>query len=195
MKIFYCTFLGALLSLALTAQKKQPQVKFNSNIQGGILEGQHHNTTGQLQWVNGFRVGSWAAGIGVGVDYYGSKRSLPLFVDVKKYLLSGHKSPFVYASAGHNFSWLRDDQKRFAWSVLNYKEEGGLYYDVGIGYRFPVGRWLDMGFSGGYSYKRQKEVFQLAPCITCFPQPQPSFIPDSYDYQFRRLSLKASLWF
>ena len=101
----------------------------------GILEGDAGKTFGQIQLVNGIQQNACFYGLGVGIDYYGSKRSIPLFVDVKRDLRKGNKTPFVFADGGYNVSWLRDSEKSYI-GGRNYKPTGGMYYETGIGYKF-----------------------------------------------------------
>ena len=101
----------------------------------GILEGDAGKTFGQIQLVNGIQQNAWFYGLGVGIDYYGSKRSIPLFVDVKRNLKKGNKTSFVFVAAGYNFSWLRAGEKNIIWD-MDYIASGALYYETGIGYKF-----------------------------------------------------------
>jgi len=179
-----------------TRKKAVNQNKFTSMLQLGILEGQADKSYGQLQLVNGIQRNAWFYGLGLGIDYYASKRSVPLFIDIRRDFKKGNRTPFVYADGGYNFSWLRDKDKINFWDG-DYKQEGGMYYEAGLGYKFILKNKMSMGFSGGYSFKQQKEkgtrfVFNDFPR---FPQPSNNARPDIYDYKFRRLCFKLNCSF
>ena len=188
--------LSFLLVTAQTKKKNDLGRKFTSIIQLGILEGDAGKTFGQLQLVNGIQQNAWFYGLGVGIDYYGYKRSIPLFVDLKRNLKKGNKTPFVFADAGYNFSWLRNNEKSYIWDT-NYKPTGVLYYEAGIGYKFILKNILAFGFSAGYSFKEQKETYGsiliVEPPITGPANYNPPF--HSYYYKFRRISIKFNCYF
>ena len=189
--------LSFLLVNAQQINEKNSSAKFTSIIQLGILEGDAGKTFGQIQLVNGIQQNAWFYGLGVGIDYYGSKRSVPLFVDVKRDLRKGNKTPFVFADAGYNFSWLRAGEKNIIWD-MDYKASGGLYYEAGLGYKFILKNKITIGFSAGYSFKHQKETYGTTLLIEApiFPQPYYYNPPvNSYDYKFRRISIKFNCSF
>jgi hypothetical protein len=179
-----------------TKKKVANQNKFTSMLQLGILEGQADKSYGQLQLVNGIQKNAWFYGLGLGIDYYASKRSIPLFVDIRRDFKKGKKAPFIYADAGYNFSWLRDKDKINFWGG-DYKQQGGMYYEAGLGYRFVLKNNMSMGFSGGYSFKHQKETGTrfLWNDFPTFPQPSTNQQPDVYDYKFRRICFKLNCSF
>jgi hypothetical protein len=188
--------LSFLLVSSQTKKKNDFGSKFTTIIQLGILEGDAGKTFGQVQLVNGIQQNAWFYGLGIGVDYYGPKRSVPLFVDVKRDLKKGNKTPFIFADAGYNFSWLRDSEKSYIWST-NYKPTGGLYYEAGVGYKFILKNKIAFGFSAGYSFKEQKETYGsiliVEPPITGTANYNPPL--DSYYYKFRRISIKFNCSF
>jgi hypothetical protein len=199
LSILSCT----LLILFADAQKKSEpssKYKFISTVNFGLLEGRADKSFGQIQLVNGVKKNTWLYSIGIGVDYYGAKRSAPLFIDVKKDLKSGKKIPFVYFDGGYNFSWLRDKEKITfgGFGGHNYKQRGGLFYEAGMGYKFVLKSKLALGFSAGYSYKQSKEIYTPFIWIDFppYPNPNPSAQnSETYDYKFRRISFKLSCWF
>lgn len=196
--ILACIILN-LSFLMVTAQVKKTNnsnAQFTSILQLGILEGDAGKSFGQLQLVNGIRQNAWFYGLGVGIDYYGSKRSVPLFIDVKRDFKKGSKTPFVFADAGYNFSWLRDKDKNMSWST-DYQASGGLYYEAGIGYKFLLKNKTTVGFSAGYSFKQQHEAYGKNFVIEPPVFPTPAYKPpvDYYDYKFRRISVKFNCSF
>ncbi len=183
-------------SNAQAKMKANPAVKFTTIVQAGILEGEANKTFGQFQLVNGIQYNAWFYGLGLGVDYYGDKRSVPLFLDIKGDLKKGKKTPFVYADAGYNFSWLREGDKMNFWGT-DYKTRGGLFYETGLGYKFILKNKMALGLSAGYSFKQQKEMFKQNVFMDFPPYNQPGYIQpyDIYDNQFRRVSLKFNCSF
>ncbi|MFT3683223.1 MAG: hypothetical protein QM791_23390 [Ferruginibacter sp.] len=192
---FIITVISCFLFVNLYAQQNKQDKRnavFVPLLQVGLLEGAYGKTAAQLQLVNGFQVQQWFAGIGAGIDYYGDKRSVPVFLGIRRFIPGGSKSFFVYADAGYNISWIRKSQQKYSFADNNFSQQGGLFYDAGVGYRFPLNK-IVLGFSGGYSFKKQTEKYILGGCPTCMPSIPPQ--PDSYEYKFRRISLKMSCWF
>ena len=155
----------------------------------GLLEGDKSSSF-QLQLVNGFAFKSWYAGIATGIDYY-FMRSIPLSIYTEKTL--SQKLPFfLYGSGGVHFIWQRDLGNDFAWngdSEFNH----GLYYDAGLGYRFPVARNGAIRLSIGFSEKQFKETRNWQNYdIWGRPLQQQKEI---YSYSLRRLSLRAGFRF
>jgi hypothetical protein len=175
-----------LLILHAQAQEKKAAGKpvFTSINTLGILEGQG-GTSFTIQSINGIRLNTISIGAGVGLDYY-IIRSVPVFLDVRKDLFSKRQTPFVYANAGTNLPW---DQQ------VNYYEEvkvkGGLYYEAGLGYSWPL-KSTNIIVSLGYSYKAFEE--QIKSMVFCFDGNCPE-LNEKRAYQLRRLSIKAGFRF
>jgi hypothetical protein len=185
-----------LLTDAQTKKKTFPVNKFTSIIQAGILEGGADKSFGQFQLVNGIQRNAWFYGLGLGIDYYGAKRSVPLFFDVKRDLIKGKRTPFIYADAGYNFSWLREKDKIVYWGT-DYNAKGGLYYEMGLGYKFILKNKMAFGLSAGYSFKEQEETYKRVLFFDFPPVPHTTYspTPDIYHYSFRRISLKFNCSF
>ena len=183
--------LSILLATAQTKKKNDFGSKFTTIIQLGVLKGNAGKTFGQVQLVNGIQQNAWFYGLGAGVDYYGPKRSVPLFIDVKRDFKKGNKTPFVFADAGYNVSWVRDSEKSYIWNT-NYKPTGGMYYEAGIGYKFILKNKTAFGFSAGYSFKEQHETFPNS----IIPLPANVHVDYSdYNNKFKRLSVKINYSF
>ncbi len=189
--VFICGMV--LLAIAQPAVNNKSPLIFRSIISAGILEGQYDKTTAQFQLVNGMQKNTWFTGMGLGIDYYGGKRSVPLFAAIEKDLRKDKKSPFVYVNGGYNFSWLRENEKRF-FQGTGYSQTGGLFYELGLGYKFILKNKMYLGFAAGYSEKRQNEKISSPQfCTFCFPLPVPAV--EEFNYTFKRISLKMSCWF
>ena len=172
--------------------KKQSAIKFQSSLQAGSLFGQAGSKPAlTVSVINGIRTKEWFAGIGVGIDYYGAKRSIPLFAALQKSLSKKPNSFFLYGNAGYNFGWLKESEKRNRGSYVN--QTGGLFYDAGIGYQFKISKINKLGFTVGYTFKQTKEAY-FYPCWYCgndigIPP------PEIENYKFRTIALKFNWWF
>jgi hypothetical protein len=173
--------------------KKKPVRSFQSIFLAGIVEGQADKTFAQLQSVNGIKIRTWFAGMGLGIDYYGAKRSIPLFAAIQKDVKENKKTPFAYGNAGYNFSWLRNKEKIVS-TLADYSQSGGLFYELGLGYKFLLKNKMYLGLSAGYSYKQQSEkIVSQQFCVSCVPRPVPPI--EEFEYKFRRVSIKMNCWF
>ncbi|MFL5808814.1 MAG: hypothetical protein ACJ749_04785 [Flavisolibacter sp.] len=174
------------ISINLNAQSDTPlhtKQKFETAVLIGFVEGEM-GTSMQLQLINGIRFSHTSVGIGAGLDHY-AMRSIPLFIDIRQNILKSAKSPFVYADAGINFPWKSKD---FEWAT---DTDSGIFYELGLGYRFPVKSnavLLNLGYSfKSYAHEDQMELWCLVP-----PCP---VITNHYDFKLRRLSLKLGFNF
>lgn len=191
-KTIYLAISCMLLLLSTKGQhaaKPSSPFKFQSNLQSGILVGQKGSQAALVfSAVNGFQSKTWFGGLGVGLDYYGSKRTAPLFINIQKQLSARRNTWFGYMNVGYNMPWLKGDEKlQYA---QKYKVIGGVYYEVGGGYKFTVFTKTRLGLSAGYSYKQLKEDY-TPPCALCeWSTPQEQIAR----YEFRRVALKLNWW-
>lgn len=171
---------------AVEKSKKGCSCNFSPIFNVGFIEGEN-GTSLQLQTIQGIRYGKWFAGVGAGLDYY-HLRTIPLFLDIRREFFNGNHAPFVYLDGGYHFPWARDKDKG-EWTKLSY--EGGLYYDVGLGYR--VGRSSKQnGFliSAGYSFKYLTEIRKSQVCINWNCQEEAN---EWFKYKLHRLSIKVGM--
>jgi hypothetical protein len=147
---------------------------FASYFNFGVLEGEAR-TALLFQTIQGMRFGKWFTGIGAGLEYY-FVRTVPVFVDVRRTLLNRRYSPFAYADAGMHFPWARDKDQP-VWGGKS-KYNNGLWYDVGVGYRFALGKETALLLSAGYSHLAMKETRSSNSHIL---------------WKFNRLSLKVGI--
>jgi hypothetical protein len=171
----------AFACLQGTAQQSKPA--FHSIMQGGLLEGQRGSAF-QLQAINGYAYKTWFAGIGAGLDYYHT-RSIPVFLNLRKAFFAGDKSPFLYASGGYHFPWLKAAEENW----FSTKGKGGLYYDIGLGYQVPVMKKSAFFFSAGFSGKDFSVEESDRVWITPWPMPEPN--RRRFDHNLRRLSIQT----
>lgn len=177
-----------LLFLCVQASAQKQGYRYQGSVQGGLLEGKGGSAF-QLQTVNGLQYKTWAAGVGVGLDYYHT-RSIPLFLSLRKNMGAGSKTPFVYLNGGYHFPWLKEAND--GWYIS--KAKGGLYYDAGIGYQVPVFKASSLFFSLGFSGKEftRTQTFD-GPVIAIYPAPWPD--TRLYEFNLRRLSIQTGLRF
>jgi len=170
----------------------QNKVEFSSAFKADLLNGEADKAGTELQFVGGVAYKSWFSGIGAGIDYYSGFKSIPVFIEIGKDLKSKKNTPFVNADIGYNWPLINKDYKLNY--GLNYKFQGGLYYELSFGYKFVLTKSLSMALSAGYSYKNFKEVDSAYYGIGPFDQPLPPRV-DVYDYRFRRITVKIAFWF
>ena len=158
-------------------------LRFSSINQVGFLNGERGADL-QLQSVNGVRYQSWFAGVGIGLDFYGT-RGIPLFLDIRRSINMGSKLPlvpFIYADGGIHFPWALDNDKELGY---DNKFRNGLYMDVGLGCEVKLKKQQAVLFSLGYS---RKEVQQRL--IPIEEDRDTQYSPITYDYNYNRLSIK-----
>ena len=181
------TFFAALQFEANAQKSLKP--KLTSINQFGIVWGAAGHAW-QLQTINGLSYKTYSAGIGIGLDYYW-ERTVPIFIDVRKYIFPGKKTPFVYADLGISMPWIKTN-KEVTWYKSDYAN--GEYYDIGIGYRIPIKNKLFGNISLGYSQKWLREERTNEMVIFDFSPYGPNST-EHYNYTLRRFSLKAGLSF
>jgi hypothetical protein len=187
-KVFLPLAIFLLLQVSGNTQKNTKQ-KFTSINEFGMVWGAANNAL-QLQTINGLSHKTFFAGIGVGLDYY-SKRTVPLFMDLRKDIFSKKQIPFVYANIGVDMPWVKADESN-TWYKSNYHHGG--YYGIGIGYKVPISKKLFANMSFGYTQKSLKEE-RINQMVVFDFSPYSSRNGEYYNYTFRRFSLKAGLSF
>jgi hypothetical protein len=173
-----------LLALVLTLQangqdSSHHRYSYSAQAVIGMQQG-NYGTGVQLQLINGIRMESGWAGIGVGLDNY-MQRSVPVFLSLQKKWGRRQQAPFLYLNGGVVFPWVTNDQE----IERNYRNgQPGIYFDGGLGYAFPLSRKKDLFFSAGYSYKRIY-IKEAPPCASC------ALV--EYEYGLNRLSVRMGV--
>jgi hypothetical protein len=139
----------------------------------------------QLQTINGLKYKTFAAGIGVGLDYY-SERAVPVFLDVRKDLFSKTNTPFVYIDGGIPFIWKKEKD-----AITEPEYSNQVMYEAGIGYHLPMGKHAQFLLSAGYSYRSYTEYSYPLYWIYAYPVEK----KERFDYQLRRISIKMGIAF
>lgn len=182
-------FATAYMSNAQTGTAAK-RYTFHSINQVGLLEGQSGSAF-QLQSVNGVQYKKWFAGMGVGLDYY-SLRTVPVFADLRWHILNSSKTPFIYAAAGTNFVWAKGNGEA-GWYKSDY--QNAMYYDMGLGYSIAFKKGTAFTISAGYTQKNIRESRTGYGPILIDIYPRPPVYSEKYNYQLKRLSIKAGLIF
>jgi hypothetical protein len=183
------TCLVVLLSANGQHVTKLAAAKFQTSLQTGLSIGQTGSKPGWLfNTVNGLQYKNSFAGIGLGIDYYGLKRTVPVFLDIQKNLSAKQNTLYWYVNGGYSIPWVVESNKPA--HAGNYKATGGLLYEAGAGYKFSLFNNTKFGLSAGYAYKQLKEKF-TPPCNWCELSIPP---PQTNNYQFRRIVIKLNWW-
>ncbi|MBC7587478.1 MAG: hypothetical protein H7178_03885 [Chitinophagaceae bacterium] len=181
-----------LLFPALCLAQKNRSIKFTSNTQVGILSGKSEKVP-SLQTINGIAFKKVSIGIGVGYDNYGYK-SIPLFLDARKKFGQHTTQLIIYADGGFNIP-LRSNAFPKKWNDGNnaYQFNISLYAEAGIGISNKISELISANLTVGYSYKHfsYTEHSQL-----WYAMPYSySSGNATYDYYYRRLSVRLGLQF
>ena len=182
-RIFLITPFLVLFIVKATGQNKQ--IQFSSINQVGLLSGSSGEAF-MLQTINGLKKDKWFAGAGTGLDFY-RERTIPLFLAIRRDLINRINTPFVYADAGINFSWLNSFQKQQKQFPIS---SPGLIYDLGIGWKLSGKNNRGYIFSAGYSFKQVKEKVKSL----WWSAPAPQLESENYErhnYLYRRIVIKV----
>jgi hypothetical protein len=186
-KFFIISFLLFTAILA-HAQKKEKKIQFTSLTGISFISGENSNNFG-LQTVNGLRFKkSWIIGLGVAYDAY-QVPSVPVFLELRKYL--GHKNftPFIYADAGRNITL--PNSKYPSGNVFeSYHFTPANYVEAGIGISRSLTKKTKFFLSAGYSSK-QFNYDMTSKFIYYYPPWGSSIF--HYNYTFQRLAIKLGI--
>lgn len=151
--------------------------------------GGENGKSAAYQAVNGIQFSNWFSGIGLAIDNYRYK-SLPLFVDGRRFF-GRQKNTFIYGNLGYNFA-MKNAPEKDIYYYGTYHFSGGVYTDLGIGYRFYLGKHSSLLFSLGNSLKKmQMKTEAPNQCLTG-PCPVNYRV---YQFNFNRLILQGGLIF
>lgn len=185
--IFYI-LLSTAIAKYVAAQELPSHVShhFTSINQAGLLTGSAGQAA-NIQTINGLTWSKWFAGVGTGIDYYGT-RSIPLFVDLRRNFNTKAKGVFVYADGGINFPWISDGQKMTRGYTAT--SSAGVYLEGGAGLKFRMKSNNAFLLSAGFSYKEVKDKTELM-SIWIWPTPDKTY--ETYKYHYRRIVVKLAL--
>lgn len=180
--LFFCVVIFLIYSDA-GAQKKN-KVIFNSYNSAGFVSGKLPLAfTAQTE--NGISFKNWFVGAGFGIDLY-YKKTLPLFVAVKKEFSFKKNSLFLFANAGKNI--IPKNEQIIADRFSTVLSQGGFYGDAGIGYKMKTSKRSNVFFSLGSTVKYIEEIEKATDFLG---MPQFSDI----NYKFNRISFRIGFQF
>lgn len=182
MKYFLICILLIFISYIGYSQEKP---SFNVQIYAGLLEGSSGSAF-QLQALPGVAFRSWIAGLGTGLDYY-YRRSVPLFLSLRRDLSIRNSAFFINADGGLNYEWT----KKTNLSEGDFKPAP--YYSANLGYRWPIAnKTKSVLLSVGYSFKQLKESRSIINPCQVPPCPQRFEV---YRYDLNRWSFRTGFQF
>lgn len=175
----------------LFAQEKT-NIKFTNITSVAILTSKtQHGFT--VQTINGVSLKKMDIGIGVGYDDYGYS-SIPAFLDIRKKIGRSACKMLLYADGGFNFP-IRSNAFPRKWNDGNeaYKFCTTLFGEAGIGISNRINKKVTINFTAGFSYKHFRYI-EYSQAWYSLPNLYSSGNA-TYDYYYRRLSLKLGLQF
>ncbi len=178
-----------LLSQQISAQRKEKAFSFRSINSTSVLIGENSSCFG-IQTVNGVRLrNSWFIGLGAGYDAYQAS-SIPVFVEVRKYITHNQWQPFIYANVGENFTLHNSNYPR-KWNngsdACTFTQ--AWYTEAGIGINKSITKTTSFFITAGYSLKQFNYTYQYP---YMFPSPNIN-TPSNYRFDFRRWIIKMGL--
>ena len=106
---------------------------FFHEIRGGLLFGDE-NVDVSAHTINGYQFNKYlGTGLGVGINKFGNYVTLPIYANIKGYLMDKPVSPFYFGDIGYGFAWDTNKNKDF---YIVEDVQGGLYWQLGLGYQF-----------------------------------------------------------
>ena len=187
-KNFFLNCIIALLVYFPVSAQKQ-KIQFQSKNAIGISIGQSGSSL-LFQTINGIGYKNFYSGIGFGIDYY-NYNSYPLFFD-QRIFFGKKNNVFLYGDLGYNLSGKNKPGKE-SYYYNSYHFSGGVYTDLGMGYRFKMHKRASLTFSSGFTYKEINNKVGLSyPCYSAMGCPVDY---QNYKYGNGRVVLKAGVDF
>ncbi len=182
-----------LLTLCIArveAQQKKDTIKFAGFVSAGLLTGESQKIFA-YELIGGIRFKKWFTGLGASYDQYGY-RSIPVFVDARRYFGNRSWHPFVYGDAGVNLALYSNELPRKRADVDYVKFSPTFFGEAGIGIDTRVSKKTKLYFSSGFSYKQ----FSYLQYNTGFwGQGNTQDNSRRYDYYYRRICFRMGLQF
>jgi hypothetical protein len=169
----------------------EPEIRFSSKNEFGFFLGIGHlkglsdypvynsDLIYELTSTNGIQYGSFFAGIGTGIRYWGNDFLVPLFLHLSIDLSINRKIKgfFLCADLGNQFGTRQSNS-------FGDKETGNFFATYGLGYQFPVSKQLKLYLKTTLCHQKTKAAGDYSGL-------GPSTYQESYDptYLFFRVSL------
>jgi hypothetical protein len=188
MKSILIIFFFLYPALSVNAQKKAKKIQFTSLTGISFIAGENSNNIG-IQTVNGIRFKkSWILGLGLAYDAY-QVPSIPVFLELRKYLGQKTLNPFIYADAGRNIT-LHDSNYPSGNTFEIYHFTPAYYVEAGIGISRSLTKKTKIFLSAGYSSKQFN--YDMTSKYTYYYPPLGTNI-FHYNYTFQRLCIKLGI--
>jgi hypothetical protein len=186
MKLFLYVPLLLFCAIEGVAQTQAHKLQFSSVNTVGLLVGSKGEAFA-IQTIAGLKAKKWFGGIGTGLDFY-DRRTVPLFLDVRRDLLNKKNTPYLYADAGTGFLWLKSPTRS---AETSGSSSPMFNYETGIGYKLTGKNKTALVFSAGYSVKQVKQTFKSFSWV-----PLPIYTEDNYEHYtaiYRRVVIRLGL--
>jgi hypothetical protein len=130
----------------------------------GVLIGQSlyygNSANPSFQTINGVRIGRhWSAGIGTGLESFGSGAQLPIFAHGRYMPLKGNVSPYVDAMAGYAFALSRPYSY---YDDAYVTRKAGVTGGIGGGVRFMTSNRFGVTIGMGYRFQRLSSSYNTS---------------------------------
>ena len=182
----------AVMFTCMSVCSQDKRISYRSQNFMGLLEGENHKGSFQLQTIHGIQVSKWYAGLGAGLDYY-LYRSIPLFLSLNRDVRFNNRTFFVAGDAGTNLPWVKKELRNGWGQTIEQNYDQGLYWSGSLGYKAFFKNQRDaIVLSLGYSYKHLKSE----DVVTDFCQQPPCQVNiNRFDYRLNRVSMKVGWQF
>lgn len=192
MRSFTCT----LIIVLLLANSSYAQSVWKPWLvaDGGPLWG-GYGPTGDIRLQGGVKTNGWHIGAGAAYDPY-RFRTVPVYVQGRKFFSNWKSKPFVMASIGANISVEKEEQPVdmnpiwSRWQPSAYQYSNGIYAEAGIGWAFRVTKKWGFNLSLSYTYKTNTETFN-SPVWAGLSQAESSLSENKY--QMNRLAFRLGI--
>jgi len=189
MKSILIIFFFLYPALFANAQKKEKKIQFASLTGISFIAGENSNNMG-IQTVNGIRFKkSWIIGLGLAYDPY-QVPSIPVFLELRKYLGQKNYSPFMYADAGRNIT-MHSSRYPSGNVYESYHFTAANYVEAGIGISKSFTKKTKVFLSAGYSSKQFN--YDMSSKYIFYYYPSSGNNSYHYAYTFQRLAIKLGI--
>lgn len=136
-----------------------PQKGYYNYTKGGFLftkanEFDAVNVNMSVHTINGYRYNQfYSAGLGVGLDRYGSTSALPVYLSLNRDLFASRVTPVFSGSIGYSWMWEVND----GWEDFD-DVKGGLFWELGVGLRI---NYKKTALIFSYAYKHQNSELTI----------------------------------
>jgi hypothetical protein len=145
----------ALMMIAAPVLSQQSKTGYTGSLEAALVNGGYESNAA-ITMTHGLGFKGITASVGAGIDYY-RFRSVPVFIDLKKYFTIAKLQPFIQASAGLNVAWPTTEQKivqRWWWQgndTISFSN--GIYSKAVMGIVLNPGKQVKISAVAGWSYK------------------------------------------